>query len=85
MACLCEHKEFMEIEWEVPTIESKECAEIVGLALEEIAEVRGVKVNLLSKTVTALCVNIDVASIEETSHGIFKSSQGRYFKESFAS
>ncbi len=33
----------------------------------------------------ALCVNIDVASIEETSHGIFKSSQGRYFKESFAS
>ena len=33
----------------------------------------------------SLCVNIDVASIEETSHGIFKSSQGRYFKESFAS
>ena len=33
----------------------------------------------------SLCVNIVVASIEETSHGIFKSSQGRYFKESFAS
>ncbi len=52
MVCSCGHKEFMEIEWAVPTIASRECAEIVGMALEEIEEVRGVKVNLLSKTVT---------------------------------
>jgi copper chaperone CopZ len=52
MACECVHKEFMEVEWSVPTIESKECAEKVGLAIEEIAEVRGVRINLLSKTVT---------------------------------
>jgi copper chaperone CopZ len=52
MECACEHKEFMEVEWSVPTIETKECAEKVGMAIEEIADVRGVKVNLLQKTVT---------------------------------
>jgi copper chaperone CopZ len=52
MVCECVHKEFMEVEWSVPTIETKECAEKVGLAIEEIADVRGVRVNLLLKTVT---------------------------------
>ena len=52
MECTCKHKEFMEVEWSVPAIESKECAEKVGMAIEEIAEVRGVRVNLLLKTVT---------------------------------
>ncbi len=52
MACACTYKEFREVEWSVPAIASKECAEIVGLALEEIADVRGVKVNVLTKTVT---------------------------------
>ena len=52
MACACQFKEFLEVEWSVPTIESRECAETVGMALEEIAAVRGVRVNLLAKTVT---------------------------------
>lgn len=52
MECACQHKEFMEIEWLVPSIDSRDSAEKVGLALEEIADVRGVKVNLLSKIVT---------------------------------
>lgn len=52
MECTCKHKEFMEVEWSVPAIESKECAEKVGMAIEEIAEVRGVRVNVLLKTVT---------------------------------
>ncbi|TLU54210.1 MAG: heavy-metal-associated domain-containing protein [Chlorobium sp.] len=71
MACLCEHKEFMEIEWEVPTIESKECAEIVGLALEEIAEVRGVKVNLLSKTVT-VCFDDTKIGLQQLKEAMIK-------------
>ncbi len=52
MACACNFKEFLEVEWSVPTIFSRDCAEIVGMALEEIADVRGVRVNLLLKTVT---------------------------------
>ncbi len=52
MACACEYKEFREIEWLVPTIVSKECAEVVGMALEEIPDVRGVRVNVFSKIVT---------------------------------
>ena len=71
MACLCEHKEFMEIEWEVPTIESKECAEIVGLALEEIAEVRGVKVNLLSKTET-VCFDDTKIGLQQLKEAMIK-------------
>lgn len=52
MRCACEHKEFLEVEWSVPTIESKACAEQVRMVLEEIAEVRGVRVRLSAKTVT---------------------------------
>jgi copper chaperone CopZ len=52
MGCACNYKEFMEVEWLVPTIETKDCAERVGMALEEIPDVRGVKVNLSEKKVT---------------------------------
>jgi copper chaperone CopZ len=58
MACSCKFKEFMEVEWSVPAISSMECAERVGMALEEIADVRGVRVNVLSKTVT-VCFDDD--------------------------
>jgi copper chaperone CopZ len=64
MECACEHKEFMEVEWSVPTIESKECAEKVGMAIEEIAAVRGVKVNLLLKTVT-VCFDDDRIGLQQ--------------------
>lgn len=52
MQCSCDHKEFLEVEWSVPTIETKGCAERVRMALEEIAEVRGVRVALSARTVT---------------------------------
>ncbi|MEI6638603.1 MAG: heavy-metal-associated domain-containing protein [Chlorobium sp.] len=64
MECACEHKEFMEVEWSVPTIETKECAEKVGMAIEEIADVRGVKVNLLLKTVT-VCFDDDRIGLQQ--------------------
>lgn len=52
MACTCKFKEFLEVEWSVPSIVSRDCADTVGMALEEIEDVRGVRVNLLLKTVT---------------------------------
>lgn len=52
MACTCKFKEFLEVEWSVPSIVSRDCADIVGMALEAIADVRGVRVNVLLKTVT---------------------------------
>ena len=64
MACTCNYKEFLEVEWSVPTINSKECAERVGMALEEIADVRGVRVNLLLKTVT-VCFDDDRLGLQQ--------------------
>lgn len=51
MGCECGNKAFVEVEWSVPTIESKGCAEKVRMALEEIAAVRGVRVRVPGKTV----------------------------------
>jgi len=60
-------------------------SEFIGKALDAWVHRHGVKLWCSIDQDNPLCVNINVASIEETSHGIFKSSQGRYFKESFAS
>jgi copper chaperone CopZ len=64
MACTCNYKEFLEVEWSVPTITTKDCAERVGMALEEIPDVRGVRVNLLLKTVT-VCFDDDRLGLQQ--------------------
>jgi copper chaperone CopZ len=69
MECTCNYKEFLQVEWSVPGIESKECAEIVGMALEELADVRGVKVNYSSKTVT-VCFDDDRIGLQQLKEAI---------------
>jgi hypothetical protein len=48
--------------------------QMMGVTTKELSDLAGIEIDI------PLCVNIDIASTEETSNGIFKSRQGRYFK-----
>lgn len=51
MKCECGKNVLVEVEWMVPGITGKSSAEQLQMALEEIAAVRGVRVNLKKQSV----------------------------------
>jgi len=51
MKCECGKNVLVEVEWTVPGITGKSSAEHLQMALEEVAAVRGVRVNVAKKSV----------------------------------
>lgn len=51
MVCECGNFSLTEMEWRVPSLDCKGCAEGLQMVLEEITAVRGIRVKIREQTV----------------------------------